>query len=146
MAPIDTPASTTSPVRRSEGPRHVWLVGDVPDCLDLTRRLDGAGTTTVWAAGTWRPERLLNILGIHMTLTQIFEAPELADLRAAERVISVDPALCRNTTTRMVIVTPHLPSLPAARLAEIGIAVFKVGRIAQDDPAGAHAPSFERVC
>jgi hypothetical protein len=131
MAPIEiTSPPTGFRVRRSRGPRHAWLVGAGPECLDLVRRLDGAGLTTIWADGTWRPERLVNILEMDMTLTQVFEAPDLAELRAAEEVLAINPTLCRDTMTRLVIVTPHLPSLSADQLAASGIAVFRVDRVA----------------
>jgi hypothetical protein len=148
MTPIDiTPPSSASRARRGRGrgPRHAWLVGDVPECLDLARRLDGVGMTTLWTEGTWRPERLVNLLEMHMTLTQVFEAPDLADLRAAEEVIAVNPSLCRQTMTRMVIVTPHLPSLSPAQLAETGIAVFKIDRIAQNEPGGTAVAVSDRM-
>jgi hypothetical protein len=144
MASNDS-TSTPSRARRGRGPRHAWLVGDTPECLDLARRLDGIGMTTLWTEGTWRPERLVNLLEMHMTLTQVFEAPDLVALRAAEAVIAVNPALVRETMTRMVIVTPHLPSLSSAQLAETGIAVFKIGRIAQNEPGALREHAAECI-
>ncbi len=146
MAPIDpTPPSTPSRGRRRRAPRHAWLVGAVPECLDLARRLDGVGITTLWTEGSWRPERLVNLLEMHMTLTQVFEASNLADLRAAEAVIAGNPTLCRQTMTRIVIVSPHLPSLAPAQLSDAGIAVFEVGRLAQDDLRSGASDAFLRA-
>lgn len=120
----------------SRGARHAWLCGEAADCFDLALRLDGARMIAIWAEGTWRPERLLTILETHLTLTQVFEARDLTRLREAEGMIAVNPALYRKAVARMVLVTPHLPSLTAAELATAGIAVFGVGRlVGADRPA-----------
>ena len=113
----------------SRGPRHAWVRGDVAGCLDLVRRLDGARMLTIWAEGTWRPERLLQILELHFTLSAVIEARDLETLRATEALIAQAPALYHETATRLVIVTPHLPSLTAAELAAAGLAVFTIGQV-----------------
>jgi hypothetical protein len=97
--------------------RHMWLTAQISAGTRLAMSLNHQRMATIWAPGSWRPARLLDLLDKHFTLSAILQAEDKETVGAVAQIMLANPAGFAQTAVQMVLITPHALPLSSTALA-----------------------------
>jgi hypothetical protein len=110
--------------------RHLWITAPIAEGTRLAMSFNQQRLATIWAPGSWKPERVLDILATHFTLSAILQTADQEAICVVAQAMLDNPNGFADCAVQMVLVTRHKVPLTKKALALAHTDAFEVRAIA----------------